>query len=164
MIVMRRDLAGCFLAVFAAALAGCESAPISATHAEVVRYRLDNKTRNRIEPQTLNIELLTGQTTLQDSDGPAYPSQLTEDTAEQWRRRIHDGSWKTVRIGAARGTGPVFHFELTLRDGDRRLGRPMHWSVPADKKMPESLRLFTRTFNRVDRLAHPISDRIDLFD
>ena len=164
MIAMRRDPAACLFAAFVAVLAGCNSGPISATHVEVVRYRLDGETRNRIDPQTLNVDLLTGQTTLQDADGPAYPSQLPQGTAEQWRQRIHDGSWKTVRIGPARGTGPAVHYELTIRDGDRSHGRPLHWSVPPDTKMPEPLRLFAQTFDRVDRLAHPISDRIDLFD
>ena len=161
---MRWNLAGCLLAAFAAGLAGCESTLLSTTHAKVVRFRLDGATRNQIGHQTLDVELETGQTTLQNADGPTYPSQLTLKTAQQWRDRIQDGSWNSGRIRGVRGAETVYHYVLTLRNEDRRLYGPIHWSSPPVKTLPQSLRLFTQTFHRIDRLAHPISDRINLLD
>ena len=56
-----------------------------ATRAEIVRYRLGDSGKSRVDEQKLSIELATGYTALSDPDGRTIPAQLPAQTAERVR-------------------------------------------------------------------------------
>lgn len=144
---------------------GCiPAAPLSATHVHIARYRLDAASRSRVDEKKLVVDLLSGRASLTDTDGRVYPSQLPDGMAQRLRTIIATRSFRSSHLRAPRDARDVRQYELNVYDGQQAVGRRTSWAVPPAKPIPESLALVTRVFDRADRIAHPLSEWLNLIE
>ena len=160
--IRMRILTPTLLLAAVVASVGCSTGPISATSAHLTRYQREG--RERVGEQVLEVDLATGRTAMADASGNVYPSQLPPNQAEAWRDAIASRDWNVSSIKPESKATGVRYYQLTVFDGDARVGRVVTWAVPPAQPLPETLDLFTQTFDRFDRMANPVSGDVNLLE
>ncbi|MAE67263.1 MAG: hypothetical protein CMJ18_23625 [Phycisphaeraceae bacterium] len=172
--MMRELMRFLLLVVIATALGagGCSSGvkvgdqwvvrPHAAQTASQLQIRRFSETTDDGPSAKLDIDLFTGRTSLTDLEGRIHPSQLDHATTEKLRESLSGRAWQSRRTRAAKDADQVVRYEAEVRDGERRIGRTARWVTPSAKPLPDALTMLARTFERADRMVHPLSDRIDL--
>ena len=136
--------------------------PLSATQVEVVRYDYDKNKKSRSDEKKLVVQLVDGRTSLEESDGRVYPSQLPDKMAQHLRECVVNRAFRVARVGANPRAQQVQEYVLTLYDGEKAVGGRTRWAVPSRTSMPDSLEAMTAVFNRADRMVHPLSQKYNL--
>ena len=174
MVLMRRVVTVCLFGLLAGA--GCDAgmrvgdlwvvsprAPLSASQFQMTRYQIDADDA-RVHEKRLVVDLSTGRASLTDSDGRVYASQLSAEILEQVRATISGGSWNFSRAQAAPHAEEVQYFELSVHNGDDPVGGLCRWAVPAARELRPAHILLVKTFDRAHRMAHPLSDQVNLVE
>ena len=134
------------------------------THLQIVQYQKCAAGKKQDEQRKVVVRVSSGRTSLIDTDGRVFPSQLPDADLEKLQSAVSDQGWRFWRIGARNNAEPVHYYEAAAYDGDVRIGGSARWAVPPDQALPRTLGLLMRTFNRAYRMAHPLSEHVDLIE
>ena len=135
----------------------------SATHVHLTRYEYE-KGATRGEPSILVIDLFTGHALLNEPDGRAFPSQLSAETAQNLRDIVAKRTFRTTRITPLRRAKLISDYEMSIYDGDVKLAAGALWATPPFRALPRPHTDLTAIFERAHRMAHPLSDRVNLVE
>lgn len=141
----------------------------------------------RPDEQRLVIDLTTGRAAFTDIDGKTYPQQLEQETVDKIRAYIAGRTWQDVKIAPAAGAAEPKLYSLTAFVGDAQVGpdgfwtSPLkstggmfdkdkesrgqgRWADPPAKPLPEGVLQIGDVFDHAVRIAHPLSDRVNLIE
>jgi len=137
--------------------------PLLATSFQLTRRTGSATKPNQSGPtQKLVIDLNTGRATFTDSDGKSYPAQLTENSLEELRPLIASREWQVGLRRSPSTAAETVNYALTVYDGDKAVKEQSVWSRPSQKPLPPSLKKLEDAFDQVERIAHPLSNDVDL--
>ncbi len=142
-------------------------APLVATRIEVVRWRMtaahdDAKQAARTDVERLAMDLITGRASFTDSNGKIYPQQLSPEDVQKINDLISGRSWQTTIDPDEKATDTVY-YSLTVYNGEGGVYKEQGlWAVPSEKPLPDGFVLLDDAFEQATRLAHPLSEEINL--
>lgn len=139
----------------------------------------------RLEVQRLVLDLATGRGSFTDADGKPYPLQFESDVVNKIRAYVVGRTWQADPILPAKGAVDPTYYSLTVFNGDARVSHPGFlsakvryttdeteprklardqglWADPPSEPLSEGVLLLGDTFDRARRVAHPLSNRVNL--
>jgi hypothetical protein len=138
-----------------------EAAPPAGSAAQGDRTDVQVAASNR---QRLSLDITNGRGFLVDFDGRAIPLELDNQTLTALRELVKNRYWLHETIDPAKTALTPTYYRVVALDRDPRLHEQAFWAIPPDPRdpMPELFLMLTRIFDKANRLAHPLSERIDL--
>ncbi|MCE9589205.1 MAG: hypothetical protein K8S99_01630 [Planctomycetes bacterium] len=112
--------------------------------------------------QTLSIEPGSGHASLTDTDGRVYPLQIEKDRLEQLVEFVSHRTWMGEERHPPKREAAPMQYELTVVESGKPMKEKATWCVPSRKPLPEGFALLTDSFDKADRVAHPLSKSVDL--
>jgi hypothetical protein len=116
--------------------------------------------------QRLIVDLNSGQATFTDTDGRAFPLQVEADRLEALRAIIADRTWQIGERGPAKGATDPAWYALTVYNGEKAVDEQAFWARPVAKEkkhpLPAGIATLEDALEHAQRVAHPISDTVDL--
>lgn len=133
------------------------------TKIEVTRFRVEtpSKEPEKLDPQTLVLDLETGRATFTDIDGRSYPQQLPSGVAGELQDALHARTWKYAeKLEKQEESIPVV-YEMVVYEGGEPVKDVAVWT-PSSEKSPEQLDTIISQFDRSHRLVYPMSNYVNL--
>lgn len=141
---------------------GTPSQPINTPTAEAAdNLRTDGN-------QKLVVDLNTGLATFTDVDGRSYETHIDPTKLQELQNIVSSRTWEVGERGADKNVTEPTWYSLTVYNGDKPAGSRASWVRPESKEtkhpLPAAIATLEETFERVSRIAHPLSEHVDLLE
>ena len=141
---------------------GSDSADAPADSAFSTDQPIDDMPVATRTSETLEIDLVSGKASFTDLDGTIYPLQIRSTTLERIRSLAGERTWIVGKIKPPKDAVDPMHFLVVAYEADHDQQHYVQFTKPARKDLPELFHALMDELDQAHRLAHPLSDTVNL--
>ncbi|MCC7193667.1 MAG: hypothetical protein IT444_12905 [Phycisphaeraceae bacterium] len=118
--------------------------------------------------QKLVADLNSGLATFTDADGRSYVTHIDPTKLQELKGIVTSRTWEVGERTADKNVTEPTWYSLTVYNGDKPASGRASWVRPESKEtkhpLPPAITTLEETFERVSRIAHPLSENVDLLN